>query len=102
MARVGLGLALRGPWITLAWSVEAAVLMWSGVETRLWYLRAASFGLFALVALRLGTFPIEATVFLWNARFGVSLATAGCALVALWKVWRSAPEDPRRRPGKRW
>ena len=48
--------------------------------------------LFALVGLRVATFPIDAAVFLWNARLGVSLATAACALIALWKVWRSRLE----------
>ncbi len=81
-------MALDGRSITIAWAVEAAVLVWTGFTARLWYLRAAALVLFALVGMRLVMFPIEATVFLWNARFGLALVTAASAGVAVACAWR--------------
>jgi uncharacterized membrane protein len=76
-------MSLDGSAITLAWAVEAAVLIWSGFTADLWYLRASGFVLFAMVAVRLAAFPVHATTFLFNARFGLVLATAACAGVAM-------------------
>jgi uncharacterized membrane protein len=92
-------MSLDGRWITLAWSVEAAVLTWTGFRAGLWYLRASAFVLFAMVALRLAAFPVEATTFLLNPRFGLVLATAMCAGVALvcahrWREALTPQEQP--------
>jgi uncharacterized membrane protein len=80
-------MALDGSSITIAWAVEAAVLVWTGFAAKLWYLRAAGLVLFAMVAMRFVMFPIEATVFLWNARFGLAIVTAVSAGVALACAW---------------
>jgi uncharacterized membrane protein len=76
-------MSLDGNWITLAWAVEAAVLTWTGFSAGLWYLRASAFVLFAMVACRLAAFPVDATRFLVNPRFGLVLGAAACAGVAL-------------------
>jgi uncharacterized membrane protein len=81
-------MALDGSAITIAWSVEAAVLVWTGFAAGLRYLRAAGLLLFAMVAMRLVMFPIHATVFLWNARFAIAIVTAAAAGVALACAWK--------------
>jgi len=92
-------MSVDGSWITLAWAVEAAVLTWTGFRAGLWYLRASAFVLFAMVALRLAAFPVAATTFLLNPRFGLVLATALCAGVALICAhrWREAL-TPQEKP----
>jgi uncharacterized membrane protein len=44
---------LRSNWITIAWSVEALVMLWAGIETRSRSLRATAGALFALALVRL-------------------------------------------------
>jgi len=79
-----LAIRLDGHWITLAWAIEAAVLMWSGLSTRTGYLRAAGFVVFAAVGFRLVASPLSATVFLFNARLATALLVAACAGVSVW------------------
>jgi len=79
-----LAIRLDGHWITLAWAIEAAILMWSGLSTRTWYLRAAGFAIFGVVGLRLAGSPLAATEFLFNARLATSLIVAACAAASVW------------------
>jgi uncharacterized membrane protein len=44
---------LQSNWITIAWSVEALAMLWAGIETKAWQLRAFAFALFALSLVRL-------------------------------------------------
>ena len=88
-------IALDGAAITMAWAVEAAVLVWTGFAARLWYLRVAGLVIFALVGMRLTMFPIDASTFLWNARFGVTLVTAASAGAALACAWQWRAELPK-------
>lgn len=44
---------LRSNWITIAWSVEALLMLWAGLETRLQHLRVLSCILFALALMRM-------------------------------------------------
>ncbi|HTV57289.1 MAG TPA: DUF2339 domain-containing protein [Verrucomicrobiae bacterium] len=86
MVYAGLGLTfltltipirLDGKWITIAWAVEGAMLVWSGLRIRMRLLRSAGLLLFLIVAIRLIAFPIQAEpVFLLNSRF---LTIAMCA-----------------------
>ncbi len=74
---------LEGKWITMAWAVEGAVLIWSGIRAKTRSLRAAGLLLFAVAAVRLAMFPIPAPQFLLNARFAafsVAVASFGAAL----------------------
>ena len=75
---------LEGRWITIAWAVEGAVLMWTGFRARLWQLRGAGFAIFVLVLLRLLAFPIDAHEFLLNARFATFAVTIAAFGFTLW------------------
>jgi uncharacterized membrane protein len=83
---------LNGHWITLAWAIEAAVLVWSGFSVRLPQLRAGAYVIFAAVGLRLAGSPLLATAFLLNARLGTALAVAACAGIAVWLAGRHREE----------
>ena len=78
---------LDGVWITMAWSIEGAVLIWSGFRMRWWFLRAAGCVLFAGVVLRFCFFMPEANVFLLNPRFA-TFAVAVASFAAAVFFWR--------------
>lgn len=80
---------LGGQWVTIAFAVEGAVLVWSGFYANLKLLRGAGLSLFALVAFRLAAFPMASGPFLWNARFSVFSVTVLCFAVAIWLAHRS-------------
>jgi uncharacterized membrane protein len=80
---------LDGHWITLAWAIEAGVLAWSGFSKKLWFPRAAAYVIFAAVALRLISDPLQATEFLFNARLATALVVASSAAIAPWFAQRS-------------
>jgi uncharacterized membrane protein len=50
---IAIPIQLRSNWITIAWSIEALVMLWTGIETRLRELRAVAYTLFGLALLRL-------------------------------------------------
>lgn len=73
---------LDGKWITIAWAIEGAILIWSGFRIPLFALRAAGFFLFAIAAGRLALIPIPAARFLWNARFAAFAVAVACFAAA--------------------
>jgi len=73
---------LEGKWITMAWAVEGAVLIWSGFATRVRLLRWAGLVLFAVVAVRLWTLPLAADRLLLNARFAAFAVAVVCFALA--------------------
>jgi uncharacterized membrane protein len=73
---------LDGRWITIAWAVEGAVLIWSGLRIRVPALRAAGFLLFTVAACRLAFIPLPADQFILNARFATFVITVACFLLA--------------------
>lgn len=75
---------LEGRWITIAWAVQGAVLIWSGFQAALPPLRRAGVVLFAIVAFRLLVIPIAGEQLLWNARFAVFAVTVACFGAALY------------------
>ena len=90
---------LEGKWITLAWAVEGAVLLWSGLQAAQPYLRAAGWVLFGIVALRLLSYHITAGAFLLNARFltfAVAVACFAAALRFARAQWEYVGEGERR------
>ncbi len=89
---------LEGKWITMAWAVEGAVLVWSGARARIAFLRGTGLVLFALVATRLWLFRMSAERFLLNPRFAVFAVTLICYALALYFVRR---ELAVRKPGER-
>jgi uncharacterized membrane protein len=90
---------LSGPWLTIAWAVEAAVLMWIGVGARIALLRGAAFILLAAVTQRLLTVPILTHAVVFNPRFA-AFATAVAAIAVALVPWRRSPDsvDVRERP----
>jgi uncharacterized membrane protein len=73
---------LDGKWITMAWAVEGAVLIGSGLRIRIAALRGAGFILFLVAAARLTFIPIPAPQFLLNARFAAFAISVACFLLA--------------------
>lgn len=84
---IALPIQLQQNWITIAWAVEALVMLWAGIETKALRLRILAFTLFGLVFLRLllwdtpGSFrPIFTPVL--NRYFLSSLAVTICLFAA--------------------
>lgn len=50
---IAIPIQLRGNWITIAWSVEALVMLWAGIEIRVFWLRILGQALFGLALLKL-------------------------------------------------
>jgi uncharacterized membrane protein len=73
---------LEGRWITIAWAVEGAVLIWSGLRVRFAAMRWVGFVMFAIVAGRLAVIAIPAGDFLLNARFATFAIAVACILTA--------------------
>lgn len=83
---------LEGSWITLAWAIEGAVLMWSGFRAGLVPMRGLAFALFFVAALRVinmasGSERADAPV-IANARFAAEVVTIACFGAALWTARR--------------
>jgi len=69
-ATLAIPIRLDGRWISMAFSVEGAVLIWTGLRTKEPFLRGTGLLLLAIVGFRLLVFPLPAAAFLWNERFG--------------------------------
>ena len=78
---------LDGHWVTIAWAVQGAVLVWSGFRARWSFLRGAGLVLYGITVCRLLDFPPHADVFLLNARFATSVVVLACVAAAL-VLWR--------------
>lgn len=92
-ATVAVPILLDGKWITIAWAIEGAALVWSGLQVRSLALRAAGILLLAIAAIRLAAFPIAAgNTFLLNARFLTMTVCAACFLAAFLFASRSKTE----------
>lgn len=92
-ATVAVPILLDGKWITIAWAIEGAALVWSGLQVRSLALRAAGILLLAIAAVRLAAFPIAAgNTLLLNARFLTMTVCAACFLAAFLFASRSKTE----------
>lgn len=91
-ATLAVPIRLEGRWITIAWAIEGAVLVWSGFASRLRPLRAAGLVLLAIALVRLLAFPIDADRFLLNPRFLTWVTVAVALVVVVWFA-RSHRED---------
>jgi uncharacterized membrane protein len=89
---------LEGKWITLSFSVEGAILVWTGFRAAGNFLRQAGYLLLAISALRLLLVPPAGGQFLFNARFGAYLLLIACFGVALWaaRTHETAVKDQER------
>ena len=92
-ASVSVPILLDGNWITIAWALEGAALVWGGLQVRSLALRSAGILLLAIVAIRLAAFPISAgTTLLLNPRFLTMTLCAACFLAAFLCAARSKAE----------
>jgi uncharacterized membrane protein len=69
---------LDGKWMTLAFAVEGAILVWTGLRAATALLRYAGYLLLAIAALRVLLLPLPAAPFLMNERFLTYLALIAC------------------------
>ena len=81
---------LDGKWITMAWAIEGAILIWSGLRIRIFALRIAGFALFAIAAARLALILIPAGQFLLNARFAAFATVVASFFAAYFFAKKSA------------
>ncbi|MGH9704926.1 MAG: DUF2339 domain-containing protein, partial [Candidatus Acidiferrales bacterium] len=97
-ATLAIPMLLEGKWITLAWAVEGAVLVWSGVRMKTWQMRAAGLLLLGVSAARLALISIPAETFIFNARFAafaVQVACFGTALYYARTIWSELEENEK-------
>jgi uncharacterized membrane protein len=91
LATLAIPIRLDGKWITLAFAIEGAILVWSGYRAAADFLRYAGYLLLAIAAFRVLVFPPSAEQFLWNERFAMYLVMIGCFGGALWAAGQHAP-----------
>lgn len=92
---IAIPIQLRSNWITIAWSVEALVMLWAGIEIRVFWLRILGHALFALAILKLILWDSlrwrgEFTPVL-NKYFLCSLIVTGCLFGAAFVYSKLAP-----------
>jgi len=75
---------LEGKWITLSFSAEGAILVWTGFRAASNFLRQAGYLLLAISGLRLLLLPPAGGQFLFNPRFAVFAVMIASLGVALW------------------
>jgi uncharacterized membrane protein len=69
---------LDNHWLTIAWAVEGALLVWGGARIDSWKLRVAGCLFFAITAVRLIFLTISAHRFIWNERFLTYAIAVAC------------------------
>jgi uncharacterized membrane protein len=84
---IAIPIQLRQNWITIAWAVEALLLLWAGIETGLARLRGMAYTLFGLVLIRLMFWdtpqgPRGMFIPVVNKYFLSSLIVTGCLFAA--------------------
>ncbi|HEX8837816.1 MAG TPA: DUF2339 domain-containing protein [Candidatus Acidoferrum sp.] len=89
-ATLAIPIRLDGKWITLAFAVEGAVLVWTGFRSVVTALRGAGYLLLAISALRLLVFSLPARQFLVNERFATYAVLIACIAAVLF----AAQEKP--------
>jgi len=101
-ATLAIPIRLEGRWIVMAWAVEGAVLVWSGLRARMLALRGAGLVLWAVVAVMLVDIAFEYTAqpLLWNPRCGMLAVAVACFAVGHVLSRRRAEllTDGERRP----
>lgn len=86
---------IGGPWISVAWAAEAAVLIWLSYTLRMWHLRVFGIGVFGLFFLWLllldtpGALMARDVTPLLNEMFPVYLITSVATYVAVWLFKRN-------------
>jgi len=91
-ATLAIPIRLEGRWITVSFSIEGAILVWSGFRASVPLLRRAGYFLMAVAGFRLLFFPLPAPRFLFNASFAAYLVLAAAlafSIAAARKFWDS-------------
>jgi uncharacterized membrane protein len=90
---IAIPIRLDGKWMTLAFALEAALLIRMGYRSVAPLLRAAGFVLLGVAALRVLFIPLPAQQFLFNERFATYLGVIACMGFALYSAQqqRSSP-----------
>jgi uncharacterized membrane protein len=89
-ATLAIPIRLDGKWITLAFAVEGAILVWTGFRSMAVFLRAGGYFLLALAAVRLLIFPLSAPQFLFNQRFAAYAVLILCFSVVVYAAREQA------------
>ena len=89
-ATLAIPIRLEGKWITLAFAVEGAVLVWTGFRSLVGSLRGAGYFLLGISALRLLVFPLPAQQFLFNERFASFAVFVACLGFVLYAARQQA------------
>ena len=89
---------LEGKWITLSFSVEGAILVWTGFREASKFLRQSGYALLAISAVRLLIAPPAGGTFLLNERFGAYCILIACIAIVLWaaRPYESTISSPER------
>ena len=82
---------LEGKWITLSFSVEGAILVWTGFRAASNFLRQAGYLLLAISGLRLLLLPPAGGQFLFNPRFVAFVVMIASLGIALWAARTHKP-----------
>jgi len=77
-ATIAIPIRLDGKWITMALSMEGAILVWTGFRALAPRLRGAGYLLLAIAALRVLFIPLPARQFLFNERFAAYAVLIAC------------------------
>jgi uncharacterized membrane protein len=77
-------------WLTMAWAIEGAAVVWAGARTGSWRQRGAGIILLAIAGIRLVVLRIPAYLFLWNARMGTFAVCVACFAIAAEALRNSA------------
>jgi uncharacterized membrane protein len=85
---IAIPIRLDGKWITLAFAVEAALLVRMGYRSLAPLLRLAGYLLLSIAALRVLFIPLPATQFLFNERFATYLGVIFCMGFVLYSARR--------------
>jgi uncharacterized membrane protein len=83
-ATLAIPIRLDGNWITLAFAVEGAILVWTGLRSATTLMRGAGYFLLAISAFRLFIFPLPAPRFLLNERFATFAVLIACFAAVLY------------------
>lgn len=83
-ATLAIPIRLDGKWITQAFAVEGAILVWSGLRSATALMRKAGYVLLAISAVRVLIFPLPAPRFLFNERFATYAVLIACFVAVLY------------------
>ena len=82
-ATLAIPIRLEGKWMTYAFAVEGAILIWTGFRTVTLRLRQAGYLLLGIAAFRVVALPLPSKTFLFNQRFAAYLVLIACFAAAL-------------------